>query len=994
MFLREFIFKTGEYKMRYINVFLIVFLTASIAFSKSDATNTINWNGKDVEAASDYIMVGLKSIYTKANLSDQIRNSGISIDRDPDVLNIARLKIPENGKSLTQYISDLQKKDIFRFVEPDVVINISTTPNDTYYNNQWALPKVNAPDGWDIQTGDDDIVIGVLDSGIPMQSGSLSHPDLDNTSIITLGTDEVGDGNGVMDENGHGTHVAGIINAESNNSTGIAGTSWGCKLKIYQVFDDEGSGLVSYFEDAVIHAVDNGCSVLNFSGGTTTASQTLEDGVEYAYDEGVILVAAAGNYDYYTNPNKVVEYPAAYSDSYDNVIAVSATTSGDALASFSSSGSDVVVAAPGDNIYSTTPGYEVYLTNHYLYIDEDYDYMSGTSMAAPLVAGQAGLIWSQYPTLDYDEVIDQITRTANDLGTTGRDNSFGYGRVDVGKSLTEIYVPDQFSTINSACTKAESGQSIIVDDGTHAITANATVNSGVALEIEDGATVNIDAGKYIYVEGTLIADGTSGSGITFDKSGANRWGGIRFEDSSVDGECSLTYCTVKNASYAVYCNSSDPYIANNTIQYTSVGITLQYPNATTAKVNNNVMNNLGFYGIYQNQGDSEIYSNEIQDAGIGIYIIDGDSKIQGNSIYDSNTEGVQLDGTGPTMTNNMIFDNGYNGIYCYDYSDPTFRLAYQGNNVIAYNTRNGVSITSTSTADLTTYSNPSTSANSLYNNGASYYEVYSLQSSTTDAQYNWWGESPPDGDRLYGDVDNSNYRSSDPNDDPPGHKILVFPPDPSQFNDEEVDGLPSNPNALKILQEGYMLQGQEKYDYALVKFQKVISDYPESFEAMLALSRVRKCFKMAERLSNLGSYLSTIYEPNKNNKLGGKVLEMQIPFYVKNKSYDEALANCATIINNFPDDEMAKSALHNTWMINNDFKKDLVVAKTTMDQYGAIYPNDETHLLMKLTMGEITSEQADAQRNSLLKSKEPVNDKDIVPVEFKVSQNYPNPFNP
>jgi len=161
----------------------------------------------------------------------------------------------------------------------------------------------------------------------------------------------------------------------------------------------------------------------------------------------------------------------------------------------------------------------------------------------------------------------------------------------------------------------------------------------------------------------------------------------------------------------------------------------------------------------------------------------------------------------------------------------------------------------------------------------------------------------------------------------------------------------------------------------------------------MSLSRVRKCLKQSDRLKEYESYLNSIYEPNKEHLLGAKVLEMQIPVLVRKKSFNEALANCATIIKDYPDDEMARSALYNIWLIHFNNTEDLGAAKTAMDQYGSKYPNDEDYIFMMLAMGEITSDQAKDLMNGRSKSIAS-NSENELPVSFELSNNYPNPFNP
>lgn len=254
-------------------IFACLLLAAQPLLGQSLKTEKVNWKGKTMAAASDYVMVKLKDAGMEADLNTVLAGKGLSLDSAPNVQNIARLKIESRTKALTDLIDDLQNTGIFEFVEPDFVHYLCATPNDTYYGNQYGPTIVEAPDAWGITTGSSSIMVGILDTGIPISSGSLSHPDLQNTSRIIQGVDYVGDGNGVKDERGHGTHVAGIAGAETNNSTGVAGMGWSSKLRIYQVFDDLGRGFDSYFYNAVINAVDNGCQVINFSGGMSEHHQ-------------------------------------------------------------------------------------------------------------------------------------------------------------------------------------------------------------------------------------------------------------------------------------------------------------------------------------------------------------------------------------------------------------------------------------------------------------------------------------------------------------------------------------------------------------------------------------------------------------------------------------------------------------------------------------------------------------------------------------------------
>lgn len=333
---------------------------------------------------------------------------------------------------------------------------LSLHPNDPFYvaGNQWGLHNtgqtppggapdadIDIPEAWDLETGSSDVIVSVLDSGIPMVSGALSHGDLDDGAKVILGQDFVGDGEGVRDKNGHGTHVAGIISAETNNSVGVAGVCWNCRIMVNQVFSATGSGSHEAFRDGMIYSVDNGADLVNYSGGGSH-SATKEQGATYADSRGVLLVASAGN-----SYGGSVCYPAAYSSSYQNVVCVSSTDHNDQVSSFSSVGNEVCVAAPGgfglpfdtDDIYSTMPNYWVTLNGDG--ITQNYGYCAGTSQASPMVAGVAALMLSVNPALSPSKVREILEETAEQVGgynydpQTGKCTELGHGRINAREAV-------------------------------------------------------------------------------------------------------------------------------------------------------------------------------------------------------------------------------------------------------------------------------------------------------------------------------------------------------------------------------------------------------------------------------------------------------------------------------------------------------------------------------------------------------------------------------
>ncbi len=327
------------------------------------------------------------------------------------------------------------------YAEPDYIYHALTVPDDTYYSAyQWNMPYINAENGWDVTTGSSSVTIAVVDTGV-----DIGHPDL--SSKIVSGYDFVNDDSDPVDDEGHGTHVAGIAAAVSNNGEGVAGVSWGAKIMPVKVLDSTGSGTLSNVASGIIWAADHGAEVINLSLGGSSGSSTLEDAVDYAYNKGALLVAAAGNE--YESGNFTI-YPAAY----DHVLAVGAIGDSDEHAYYSNTGTYVDVAAPGGNptsSYDTNPNHWI-LSTYWRGSGYSYAQIVGTSQAAPHVAGLAALILSVNGSLTNDEVEQTIEDTAVDLGASGRDDTFGYGKIDVAAALAAAQSPTATPTATTGPT--------------------------------------------------------------------------------------------------------------------------------------------------------------------------------------------------------------------------------------------------------------------------------------------------------------------------------------------------------------------------------------------------------------------------------------------------------------------------------------------------------------------------------------------------------------
>jgi subtilisin family serine protease len=349
--------------------------------------------------ATSSVIVGFESNKEAQAVSSVLRMG--ATDLDPSASgDFVVVDVPA-GTDVASFVDELSSRPGVEYVEPDTVVYAAMASNDTYYPMQWGMGKVGAPLAWDITRGAG-VTVAVIDTGV-----DLGHPDLAGRVDTANDYDFANDDATAQDDHGHGTHVAGIIGATLNNRLGVAGVANQCTILPVKVLSASGSGYSSDVADGIRWAADHGAKVINLSLGGDSYSSTMNAAVQYAVGKDCVVVAASGN----SGQNGVI-YPAGF----DNVIGVGATGSGDALASFSNYGSKVDVTAPGVSVYSSLLG-------------GTYGSMSGTSMASPHAAGVVALIRAKNPTWSRDQAEYQLIATAQDLGTAGRDDYFGYGRV-------------------------------------------------------------------------------------------------------------------------------------------------------------------------------------------------------------------------------------------------------------------------------------------------------------------------------------------------------------------------------------------------------------------------------------------------------------------------------------------------------------------------------------------------------------------------------------
>lgn len=370
--------------------------------------------------------------------------------------------------ALLQMKKALEQDPDVKSVSYNYVREASWVPNDTHYGDQWALPNIKAPGAWDIERGSRDIKIAILDSGI-----DNSHPDIYDTRKVAGQKDFVNNDNDASDDQGHGTIVAGIVAANTNNARGVAGVCPNCSLLIGKVLDMANKAQDANVIAGVNWAVGQRAKVINLSLALGGQDPVLQAAIHRAWTQGAVVVAAAGN----DGSDTKTVYPAAYPD----VIAVAATGGGavsvsptfrDSRAIYkwepgdycylrtpqgtcsksvaaSNAGDWVDVAAPGKDIYTPVRCTGVPSCGEYIYRNDAW----GTSMAAPHVSGVAGLIFSKgghegHPAnWSPAEVRSKIESTARDLGKPGKDPVYGHGAINAQAAVGGARCPQPKPTI-------------------------------------------------------------------------------------------------------------------------------------------------------------------------------------------------------------------------------------------------------------------------------------------------------------------------------------------------------------------------------------------------------------------------------------------------------------------------------------------------------------------------------------------------------------------
>jgi subtilisin family serine protease len=437
-----------------LRLLLVVFLLFPYLSFADEPTTTADPASGAAEFKAGEIIVKFKEGISQAGAQSLLLAEDLEILDEMDQLGIVLLSVAE-GQEL-ETIEELKRNPLVEYAEPNYVVQISDPiatesdsnslpmalsspgdfpPDDPYLPWQWNLSRINAFGAWDITTGSEKVIIALIDTGV-----DLDHPELKDKiwtnpgEIPGNGIDD--DGNGFVDDvhgwdfvdwdsepqddHGHGTFVAGVATAETDNGILMAGVSWGVEIMAVKVLDRVGKGYVHDINGGIRYAADNGAEIIHVSGyvRSDAYSNAMQLPVNYAHSEGALVVAGSGDPDQEkTIPPDAYQYYAAL----DHVVSVAATDRDDERWGDSTYNEMVDVAAPGASVFSFFPGGD--------------GYWSSTGLAAAHVSGLAALIWSVNPYLTNDQVEDIIKSTAVDLGEPGRDDYFGHGRIDAAAAV-------------------------------------------------------------------------------------------------------------------------------------------------------------------------------------------------------------------------------------------------------------------------------------------------------------------------------------------------------------------------------------------------------------------------------------------------------------------------------------------------------------------------------------------------------------------------------
>ncbi|AQQ08698.1 Thermophilic serine proteinase precursor [Sedimentisphaera cyanobacteriorum] len=418
-------------------ILMTVFIAAAYVYSSSFFC----------EYSGEHILVKFHQHIKHSERLGLIDSLGCIMESHSEYSDCMRVCLPKDCEPEQMTAEFSKHSQMVEYAEKDYNVRGFFVPNDSFYSYQWHFDGANSgsiqiESAWEIQTGNPETIIAVIDTGIAYEDYDIyaQAPDLADTQFVQ-GYDFVNDDFHPNDDNGHGTHVAGTIAQSTNNGLGVAGIAYNCSIMPVKSLGAENGGSVLDVADGIIYAAMNGADVINMSLGSPGNSTALKQACEYAYQMGATIVCAAGNE--YNDGNPVI-YPAAYDD---YCIAVGAVRYDEMRANYSNTGSYVDIAAPGGDLAvdqngdGFADGILQQTFSNFDFTEFQYYFYQGTSMAAPCVAGVAGLLNSNGIS-NPDKIRLAVESTAKDLGTSGKDPEYGAGLLNASAAVSFSVIAD------------------------------------------------------------------------------------------------------------------------------------------------------------------------------------------------------------------------------------------------------------------------------------------------------------------------------------------------------------------------------------------------------------------------------------------------------------------------------------------------------------------------------------------------------------------------
>jgi hypothetical protein len=900
------------------------------------------------KSAKDFFLkygaVQFKKTFVDANWCDTVKYDlqGKAV-RVPDLSQIYYIIFPEPVK-MWETVYALRKLPSVEFADPPAFVVNEVTPDDLNgEGNQWNLSKVDATTAWDVTTGSSSVIVAVIDEGV-----DASHEDL--SAKLTGGESSYAGGTA-----NHGTRVAGVVGAATDNGTGIASLGWNIMIRPYNHRNTSGSA------QDITSAVNSGAHILNCSWRTVAVDPndntkyinyddgSVRNAIVYAVNQGRIVVASAGNppaaitfSDGITrNPSEYPPYPI-YPASNNGVIGVSATNSSDQFPTGYNYGSHVDVGSPSVNIITTG-------------VDDNYPAVSGTSFGAPLVAALAGLSWSINPDLTTTELTNQIFTSAEDLGAANWDQYYGYGRINAEKAVHYLYVPQAFSTIQSALDVVSSGQIIQITGTQTLVNDNITIPSGVTLKINTGATLNLGNFAILLDGGVIDNQGTINGLKAYLKSGSTLKGLFPSIQSAINVASFSQTVELLNTTYneSISITSKPAIKLYGAANYGSIingNITIT--NSSYALLNGLKMHD--YHSITVNGGTSTNLSNiKYMASSTLVYVYNGYNTIIG---------GIQDGGT--TTSEGINCNNTSASIRGVNITDYDFAIWAQSN----------------STLNVSMYSN---FCNNLLD------EVALSGCTIQNNEVGEWSSQWPN--NVYGNV-----TGGDPTDDYCTQKLsktglLASLP--------KVEPLPSglldlNNDYLQLLGR-ISLENRDNPNFSIQEYKPAFLDLISRYKPLLrkdsnnktvnaVLSKLAHCYYIIGEKDLLKTYLDNLTTSPFASQFLPYIKRHYINFYVEEGDFESAITIADEVYNSsVVDDDVKCEMLYEKGVIYKYYLNEIDNSTAAFAQIFAKYPNNNLYSFAKTEL--------ETENVFIAKKTDSNNNEEVSKYETAV---YPNPFNP